>query len=91
MTKLQELTEEIRRERSELIKAMRDDNQQNINRHLYRLTGLNSKVSDMVMDMLEKNRYTNADNTIGTSISPSVDISDNSPLHLGSPDGFVAE
>lgn len=91
MTKLQDLTEEIRRERGLLIGAMNFDNQREINRALFRLINLNARVSDLVMDILEKNGYSDANNTIGTSIRPRVDIPEDSPLHLGSPDGFVAE
>ena len=89
MNRLRELTEEIRKERGLLIAAMNFDNQRAINRSLYKLTVLNSRMSDFVMDILEKVRYTNTSNTISSAISPNVNIAEDSALHFGSPDGFT--
>lgn len=40
---------------------------------------------------LEEERNANANNAVGSAISSDVEISDDSPLHLGSPDGYWSE
>lgn len=85
MTKFQELTEEIRAERQKLMAAMQFNNQTEISRGLFRLTVLNARVSDLVMDMLEKERYAKTRDTICPAISADIKIPNDTSMDLECP------
>lgn len=84
--KVEELTKKIRQERTLLLQAKRFGNDRVVSECLLNLTVLNSRIADLVMDALERDRYRRANNTVSPTVKTNVNVSDDSSLNLGSPD-----
>lgn len=91
MTDLRELTGKIRRKRIELIRAMGDKNMVLTDQYTRDLTILNGRLADVVMDVLERQRYANANNSVCSCKRSDVEVSDNPATNFGSVGGGRTE
>lgn len=86
--RLRNLTSQIRDERSKLLGAMRFNNTPEIQKRLLNLTVLNSRVSDEVMDILEKESKANSDSTIGSPVNPPIQGTEHATMNVNRDDRF---
>lgn len=79
---LENLTEEIKKLRIELNGALKFNNTSEIARLSKLLTYKNSKVSDVVMDILEKQRYADTNTTVSSTVTADINIPEDSATNL---------
>lgn len=86
LNKIKTLCSETKKMRTRLLGAKMFNNQDEINRIVYRLTHNNAMIADHVMDLLERIEKADPKGTISASVNANIEIADDSSVNVYSID-----